>query len=233
MLWTIIVILVILWLLGFFGRNINPGFPQTGGWIPARAPRHHMSESRLDGALHQLGDPRLLKRKMSTKEPASARDISSRSPTMRWKRLSGFAQQLQRTLRAAGQLFPVRPRVPPSATAGWSGERSSWLTSEFERAPHARSLRSCSWSTIALNERVKPSRSGSAASGRPHASRSPAAMAPAASETTASSHNEQAVAGEAAQCDAENGGDAAGCEEGEQASTRSVWSRSDRSKTSK
>ena len=33
MLWTIIVILVILWLLGFFGRNINPGFPQTGGWI--------------------------------------------------------------------------------------------------------------------------------------------------------------------------------------------------------
>ena len=33
MLWTIIVILVILWLLGFFGRNINQGFPQTGGWI--------------------------------------------------------------------------------------------------------------------------------------------------------------------------------------------------------
>ena len=35
MLWTIIVILVILWLLGFLGRNINPGFPQTGGWIHA------------------------------------------------------------------------------------------------------------------------------------------------------------------------------------------------------
>jgi len=33
MLWTIIVILVILWLLGFFGRNISPRFPQTGGWI--------------------------------------------------------------------------------------------------------------------------------------------------------------------------------------------------------
>jgi len=33
MLWTIIVILIILWLLGFFGRSINPGFPQTGGWI--------------------------------------------------------------------------------------------------------------------------------------------------------------------------------------------------------
>jgi hypothetical protein len=33
MLWTIIVILLILWLLGFFGRNISPSFPQTGGWI--------------------------------------------------------------------------------------------------------------------------------------------------------------------------------------------------------
>ncbi|MGE5379074.1 MAG: lmo0937 family membrane protein [Bacteroidota bacterium] len=33
MIWTIIVILVILWLLGFFGRSISPRIPQTGGWI--------------------------------------------------------------------------------------------------------------------------------------------------------------------------------------------------------
>lgn len=33
MLWTIIVILFILWLLGFFGRNISSSFPQTGNWI--------------------------------------------------------------------------------------------------------------------------------------------------------------------------------------------------------
>jgi hypothetical protein len=33
MLWTIIVILLILWLLGFFGRRISPSFPKTGGWI--------------------------------------------------------------------------------------------------------------------------------------------------------------------------------------------------------
>lgn len=33
MLWTIVVILVILWLLGFFGRNISPRIPQTGSWI--------------------------------------------------------------------------------------------------------------------------------------------------------------------------------------------------------
>lgn len=31
--WTIIVILVILWLLGFFGRTVIPNFPQTGSWI--------------------------------------------------------------------------------------------------------------------------------------------------------------------------------------------------------
>ncbi len=33
MLWTIIVILLILWLLGFFGRNISPRLPRTGSWI--------------------------------------------------------------------------------------------------------------------------------------------------------------------------------------------------------
>ena len=33
MLWTIVVILVVLWLLGAFGRNVSPRFPRTGGWI--------------------------------------------------------------------------------------------------------------------------------------------------------------------------------------------------------
>ena len=33
MLWTIIVILFILWLLGFFGGRISSSFPQTGSWI--------------------------------------------------------------------------------------------------------------------------------------------------------------------------------------------------------
>lgn len=31
--WTIIAILVILWLLGFFGRRVIPNFPKTGNWI--------------------------------------------------------------------------------------------------------------------------------------------------------------------------------------------------------
>jgi hypothetical protein len=33
MLWTIIIILFVLWLLGFFGRRISPGFPKVGSWI--------------------------------------------------------------------------------------------------------------------------------------------------------------------------------------------------------
>jgi hypothetical protein len=32
-LWLIVIVLVILWLLGFFGRNISPRFPKTGNWI--------------------------------------------------------------------------------------------------------------------------------------------------------------------------------------------------------
>jgi hypothetical protein len=31
--WTIIVILIVLWLFGFFGSNISPRFPRTGSWI--------------------------------------------------------------------------------------------------------------------------------------------------------------------------------------------------------
>lgn len=31
--WTIIIILLVLWLLGFFGRSISPRFPKTGNWI--------------------------------------------------------------------------------------------------------------------------------------------------------------------------------------------------------
>jgi len=33
MLWTIVVILVILWLLGAFGGRVIPSFPKTGNWV--------------------------------------------------------------------------------------------------------------------------------------------------------------------------------------------------------
>lgn len=33
MLWTIIVILVVLWLLGFFGPRFYSGFPKTGNAV--------------------------------------------------------------------------------------------------------------------------------------------------------------------------------------------------------
>jgi len=35
MLWIIVVVLVVLWLLGAFGRNISPSFPQTGNVVHA------------------------------------------------------------------------------------------------------------------------------------------------------------------------------------------------------
>jgi len=31
--WTIIVVLLVLWLLGAFGGRVIPSFPKTGGWI--------------------------------------------------------------------------------------------------------------------------------------------------------------------------------------------------------
>ncbi len=31
--WTIIIILLILWLLGFFGHGVLPRIPRTGSWI--------------------------------------------------------------------------------------------------------------------------------------------------------------------------------------------------------
>ncbi len=33
MIWTIIVVLFILWLLGFMGGSISPRIPRTGSWI--------------------------------------------------------------------------------------------------------------------------------------------------------------------------------------------------------
>ncbi len=33
MLWTIVIILIVLWLLGFLGGNISSSFPKTGSWI--------------------------------------------------------------------------------------------------------------------------------------------------------------------------------------------------------
>ena len=33
MLWTIIVVLIVLWLLGFFGPSISSGIPKTGNAV--------------------------------------------------------------------------------------------------------------------------------------------------------------------------------------------------------
>jgi hypothetical protein len=33
MLWIIVAILIVLWLFGFFGKNISPKLPHLGNWI--------------------------------------------------------------------------------------------------------------------------------------------------------------------------------------------------------
>lgn len=33
MLWTIVIILLVLWLLGAFGNSVISGIPKAGGWI--------------------------------------------------------------------------------------------------------------------------------------------------------------------------------------------------------
>ena len=33
--WTIIIILFVLWLLGAFGGRVIPSFPKTGNWVHA------------------------------------------------------------------------------------------------------------------------------------------------------------------------------------------------------
>jgi hypothetical protein len=33
MLWTIVIILLVLWALGFFGRSLSPSIPQTGNMV--------------------------------------------------------------------------------------------------------------------------------------------------------------------------------------------------------
>ncbi len=35
LIWIIVIVLVILWALGFFGRNVSSSFPKTGSWIHA------------------------------------------------------------------------------------------------------------------------------------------------------------------------------------------------------
>ena len=33
LIWIIVIVLVILWALGFFGRNVSSSIPKTGSWI--------------------------------------------------------------------------------------------------------------------------------------------------------------------------------------------------------
>ena len=131
---------------------------------------------------------------------------------MRWKRLRSSLSSCSARWERGGSSSRSASSTSMAAARVVRGERSSWLTSELKRA--SRSIRSCSWSTMALNERVKPSRSGSAASRSSRVSRSPRGDG-AGGPRDDGQRSQRARAGEAAQRDAEHGGDAAGREEGE------------------
>ena len=148
---------------------------------------------------------------------------------MRWKRRRSALSRSSARCERAGSLSRSASSTSTAAANVVNGDRNSWLTSELNCA--SRSMRSWSWSTIALNEWVSPSRSGSAAVESRRVSRSPLAMAPAARDTSVSGRNERTLAKRpnamprtVVTTPAPNKVNP---------STRSVWSRSERSNTSK
>ena len=148
-------------------------------------------------------------RKTST-EPASARDISSRSPTMRWKRRRSSLRSCRARWERGGRSSRSASSTSSEAARVVSGERSSWLTSELNRA--SRSMRSCSWSTMALNELGQALEVGIGRVGV-EAGVEVAAGDGARRPRHVGQRAQRARAGEAAQGDAEDGGDDAGTEE--------------------
>ena len=125
-------------------------------------------------------------------EPASARDISKRSPTMRWNRRRSSPNSWRARWARGGRLSRSASRTSSEAESVVRGERSSWLTSELNRA--SRWIRAWSWSTMVLNELVRPSRSGSAASAPKRVSSRPPAMATAARDTADSGRSDRRLA---------------------------------------
>ncbi|NDC26773.1 MAG: ATP-binding protein [Actinobacteria bacterium] len=121
--------------------------------------------------------------KLDSLAPASMRDSSRRSITVRSNRLTCEA-----TMSIAWRLRSVKSsrRATMTSTAAASavtGLRSSWLTSLAKRC--SRSIRACTASAMSLNESTSWSRSGSS-SGSSRVSSRPVAMVLAAFVTRAS-----------------------------------------------
>ena len=112
----------------------------------------------------RTSSPTLTSSRKTSTEPASARDISSRSPTMRWNRRRSSPRSCRARWARGGSSARSASSTSSDAARVVSGERNSWLTSELKRA--SRSIRAWIWSTMALNEVVRPSRSGSRGLGR-------------------------------------------------------------------
>ncbi len=114
--------------------------------------------------------------------PASKRLISRRSSTRPWKRLTSPASRSSAERARSDSSSRRASRTSTDADRVISGERSSWLTSDANRA--SRSMRTCSADAMSLNELASTPRSGSL-DGESRVSRAPPAMALAACAASA------------------------------------------------
>ena len=170
----------------------------------------HVPEPGLDRPLHQLGDVDLLEEDVDRAGvgPRHLEEVGHHA----LEAPEVVAEQLEGPLGARGSSSRSASSTSSGGGQGGQGERSSWLTSELNRA--SRSMRSWSWSTMALNELVRPSRSGSAAVGVEPGVELAAGDGPGRPGHVGQ-RPQRPCAGEAAEGDAQEGGDDAGAEEGE------------------
>ena len=91
--------------------------------------------------------------------PASSRESSSKSTTVRSKRLTCDARMSIASLFRSENSARFKTSTSTEATRAVTGERNSWLTSLAKRC--SRSMRCCTASAISLNEVTSLSRSGS------------------------------------------------------------------------
>ena len=109
--------------------------------------------------------------------PASKREISRRSSTRPWNRMTSLDSRSSADCARSGRSSRRASITSTDAARVISGDRSSWLTSDAKRA--SRSTRCSSASAMSLNDSVSTRRSGSSVNSN-RVSRRPPAIAEAA-----------------------------------------------------
>ena len=157
---------------------------------PRMATRAAMSSHRISVRGRLLTDTACLMNSKSDSgsrtrriAPASNREISNKSSTKPWNRATSLDSKSSAACDRSGSSSRRDSRTCTDAAKVIRGLRSSWLTSEVNRA--SRSTRSCSVVTMSLNAEVRACMSGSSVGSRRVSSR-PSAIARAACAALAS-----------------------------------------------